>query len=155
MIVNVNPFDTGYDENSHVMRFAALAREVYISPIPAPVQRMPPFPTLKSQGGKAKDLSSQRRKVTISMSTPGKGRKPGEAIVEIFEGAWSSPLNIYNYLTTLLSEDEPNDDDDNSEDDDEAINPLVDALFDEVETLRVRVSHFNMLSIPHITTTFY
>ena len=28
MIVNVNPYDTGYDENSHVMRFSALAKEV-------------------------------------------------------------------------------------------------------------------------------
>ncbi|KIO27848.1 hypothetical protein M407DRAFT_22898 [Tulasnella calospora MUT 4182] len=28
MIVNVNPYDTGFDENSHVMKFAALARDV-------------------------------------------------------------------------------------------------------------------------------
>ena len=28
MIVNVNPYDTGFDENSHVMRFSAVAREV-------------------------------------------------------------------------------------------------------------------------------
>lgn len=28
MIVNVNPYDTGFDENSHVMKFSALAREV-------------------------------------------------------------------------------------------------------------------------------
>ncbi len=28
MIVNVNPYDTGFDENSHVMRFSAIAREV-------------------------------------------------------------------------------------------------------------------------------
>jgi hypothetical protein len=27
MIVNVNPYDTGFDENSHVMKFSALARE--------------------------------------------------------------------------------------------------------------------------------
>ncbi|KAG8966272.1 hypothetical protein FRC05_002731 [Tulasnella sp. 425] len=28
MVVNVNPYDTGFDENSHVMKFAALARDV-------------------------------------------------------------------------------------------------------------------------------
>jgi len=28
MIVNVNPFDTGFDENSQVMKFSAIAREV-------------------------------------------------------------------------------------------------------------------------------
>ncbi|KAF8632631.1 hypothetical protein AX15_001831 [Amanita polypyramis BW_CC] len=136
MIVNVNPFDTGYDENSHVMRFAALTREVYISPAPAPVQRMPAFPTLnptKTQGSKAKEpsfiplkvvnQSSHRRKVTISIGSPDKGRKLTEAIVEVLE------------------EDEPNDDDG---EDDEPINPLVDALFDEVEVLRARLCEAEM-----------
>lgn len=28
MIVNANPYDTGFDENSHVMRFSAVAKEV-------------------------------------------------------------------------------------------------------------------------------
>lgn len=28
MVVNVNPFDTGFDENSHVMKFAAVAKDV-------------------------------------------------------------------------------------------------------------------------------
>ncbi|KAL9940177.1 hypothetical protein V8E36_000882 [Tilletia maclaganii] len=28
MIVNANPYDTGYDENSHVMRFSAVAKDV-------------------------------------------------------------------------------------------------------------------------------
>ncbi|ODN75618.1 kinesin family member 20/23 [Cryptococcus wingfieldii CBS 7118] len=28
IVINVNPFDTGFDENSHVMRFSASAREV-------------------------------------------------------------------------------------------------------------------------------
>ena len=28
MIVHVNPYDTGFDENSHVMRFSAIAREI-------------------------------------------------------------------------------------------------------------------------------
>lgn len=28
MIVNVNPIETGFDENSHVMKFAAVAKDV-------------------------------------------------------------------------------------------------------------------------------
>lgn len=28
MVVHVNPYDTGFDENSHVMRFSALARDI-------------------------------------------------------------------------------------------------------------------------------
>ncbi|KAK0550930.1 hypothetical protein OC845_002394 [Tilletia horrida] len=31
MIVNANPYDTGYDENSHVMKFSAVARDVQTS----------------------------------------------------------------------------------------------------------------------------
>jgi kinesin family protein 20 len=92
MIVNVNPFDTGYDENSNVMKFAALAREVYVTPAPAPARRIPatgpPSPT------KAKSrpmiqvtetkMAPQRRKVMISVD--GKEREMSEAVVEILEG---------------------------------------------------------------------
>jgi len=115
MIINVNPFDTGYDENSHVMRFAALAREVYISPAPAPVQYMPPFPApnpTKVQGIKTKEFGplapkdqnalSQRRQVTISIGSPGKGRKANEAIVEVFEGT-QPPLLINRRKLIILS----------------------------------------------------
>jgi kinesin family protein 20 len=28
MVVNINPYDTGFDENSHVMKFAAVAKDV-------------------------------------------------------------------------------------------------------------------------------
>ena len=44
----------------------------------------------------------------------------------------------YLKLTSLRAEDE---EPDYVDDDDEPINPLVDALFDEIETLRVRVSY--------------
>ncbi len=33
MIININPYDTGFDENSNVMKFAALAREVSLKAI--------------------------------------------------------------------------------------------------------------------------
>jgi kinesin family protein 20 len=90
MIVNVNPYDTGYDENSHVMKFAALAREVYVTPAPAPVQRLPA--TAKAQGSANKRSPAPdapkpyRRKVTISTGGPGSGRKASEAVLEVLEG---------------------------------------------------------------------
>ncbi|KAG5654024.1 hypothetical protein H0H81_008038 [Sphagnurus paluster] len=139
MIVNVNPYDTGYDENSHVMRFAALAREVYVTPAPAPVHRL----TSGMQGpGKAngktiKELGPMtlkdpeiaphpyRRKVTISMGGAGSGQQAREAVLEVLE------------------EDEPNDEQDDASDDD-PINPLVDALFDEVEDLRLQLFEAEM-----------
>ncbi|KAJ6604199.1 kinesin-like protein [Mycena vulgaris] len=126
MIVNVNPYDTGYDENSHVMKFAALAREVYVTPAPAPVQRLPA--TGKTQGTANKRSPEvapkpHRRKVTISTGGPGSGRKASEAVLEVLEV----------------------DEGDAAEsDDDDPINPLVDALFDEVEELRMQLFESEM-----------
>ncbi|KAL0079315.1 kinesin motor domain-containing protein [Phycomyces blakesleeanus] len=47
MVVNVNPFDTGFDENSHVMKFAAVAKDV------ATWRRIHPKLDLKSVSGSA------------------------------------------------------------------------------------------------------
>ncbi|KAI8096189.1 P-loop containing nucleoside triphosphate hydrolase protein [Halteromyces radiatus] len=46
IIVNVNPFDTGFDENSHVMKFAAIAKEVTTSQ-----QHQPKLPVLDDSAG--------------------------------------------------------------------------------------------------------
>lgn len=100
MIVNVNPYDTGYDENSHVMKFAALAREVYTSAAPAPVQRIPAnVGPGKLHGIKIKELGPltlkdpdilphpYRRKVMISIG--GNGGHKGDTILEVVEGEFS------------------------------------------------------------------
>ncbi|KAF7306532.1 Kinesin-like protein [Mycena indigotica] len=118
MIVNVNPYDTGYDENSHVMKFSALAREVYVTPAPVPAQRVPG----KSKQAEAAAPKPYRRKVTIS--TGGPGERAHEAVLEVLE------------------EDEA--DGAGSDEDDEPINPLVDALFDEVEQLRMQLYESEM-----------
>ncbi|TCD62039.1 hypothetical protein EIP91_007534 [Steccherinum ochraceum] len=117
MIVNINPYDTGYDENSHVMKFAALAREVATS---APTAIPRPVPTAKATAGaKSKAAApSHTRKVTLSLSGP--GRKASETHLEVLE-----------------EDEEPNEGDDG--DDDEPINPLVNALFDEIEMLRMQL----------------
>ena len=94
MIVNVNPYDTGYDENSHVMRFAALAREVYVTPALAPVHRLPNGLKAigKTAGTTIKDLGPltlkdpeivpkpHRRKVTVSIGGAGSGKKAREPL---------------------------------------------------------------------------
>lgn len=97
MIVNVNPYDTGYDENSHVMKFSALAREVQIANAPAPVHKVSSIGPGKLQGQKFKDLSPLtindpdvnpnpfRRKVTITMG------KKSEAVLEVVEGTHAVP----------------------------------------------------------------
>ncbi|EJF66398.1 kinesin-domain-containing protein [Dichomitus squalens LYAD-421 SS1] len=121
MIVNVNPYDTGFDENVHVMKFAALAREVATTPAQA-VSRIPPSPT-KSRvpsGPGARPSAPHRRKVTISLGGP--GRKVSEAHLEVLE-----------------EDEEIDDGEETSVEDEEPINPLVNALFDEVEELRMQL----------------
>lgn len=72
MIVNVNPYDTGFDENSHVMKFAALAKEVSTGTVRRP--------TLKTG-----DRASTVRRITVSMG----GKRPTEAHLEIVEGEFN------------------------------------------------------------------
>lgn len=95
MIVNVNPFDTGFDENSHVMKFSALAREVCTT---APNAVARPIPTAKGKtsklGSKASHATPPRRKVTISLGGP--GTKFGEAHLEVLEG--QSHHSKHNFL---------------------------------------------------------
>lgn len=84
MIVNVNPYDTGYDENSHVMKFAALAREVSTN---SSITAARPPPTPRSLHYAHLGRSSEapyRRKVTISTSGP--GRQVSETHLEVLEG---------------------------------------------------------------------
>ena len=71
MIVNVNPYDTGFDENSHVMKFSALAREVTTT-------------TVRPLFGAGGEIP-MRRKVTISIGGfAGKIRR--ETHLEVLEG---------------------------------------------------------------------
>lgn len=49
-------------------------------------------------------------------------------------------------------DEEPGDEDD---EDDEPINPLVDALFDEIENLRIRVSNSTTTKVLHDTEFHY
>ena len=91
MIVNINPYDTGYDENSHVMKFAALAREVCTTAptavsraLPAALQQQQSKKSL-SGNGRGSDAAPHRRKVTISIGGRS-GRGVSEAHLEVLEG---------------------------------------------------------------------
>jgi len=132
MIVNINPYDTGFEENSHVMKFSALAREVSTTMNNAPVSRVQ---TNLSKRGTLN--SALPRKVTISSVLPNK--KVSEAHLEVLEGM--SLLYTVPYIIKMLhtEDEEAAADGDSGEEDDEPINPLVDALFDEIQDLRLRV----------------
>ncbi|TDL28755.1 kinesin-domain-containing protein [Rickenella mellea] len=128
MIVNVNPYDTGFDENSHVMKFAALAKDVTTSVLPVALAAQKRKNQLGSgtsgiptSPNKLQPMPT-RRKVTIS--TGGKsGKKISEAVLEVVE-----------------------EDEEGTEESDEPMNPLVDALFDEIERLHVQLYESEMRS---------
>ena len=87
MIVNVNPYDTGFDENSHVMRFAALAREVTTAPstVPKANVRQASNPVERVFSGSRTPMPHRRN---VMIPTGGAGtRKQSEAHVEIIEGS--------------------------------------------------------------------
>ena len=84
MIININPYDTGFDENSNVMKFAALAREVSTA---APTQRVPPTGRATPLGKMAsiQSIGSHHRKVLLS--TYGRGdRQSSETQLDVVEG---------------------------------------------------------------------
>ncbi|KAH9178910.1 kinesin-domain-containing protein [Lactarius sanguifluus] len=125
MIININPYDTGFDENSSVMKFAALAREVSIV---APMKHAPPTgranaPTTIGDLQPARPRVSHHRKVVLSTSRGGE-RKFSEAQLDVVE------------------EDE--DVEDGLEE--EPLNGLVEALFDEIEHLRLQLFESEMRS---------
>ena len=97
MIVNVNPYDTGFDENAHVMRFASLAREVTTAPAATPVRAViknaPPPPPAPRES----EILPQRRKVILSTGGKG-GKKPSEAHLEIVEGTSLKKFLRRDYL---------------------------------------------------------
>ncbi|KAI0001801.1 P-loop containing nucleoside triphosphate hydrolase protein [Russula vinacea] len=122
VIININPYDTGFDENSNVMKFAALTREVSTA---APTQRVPPTGRAKAGGktGNLQSIGSHHRKVLLS--TYGRGdRQSSETQLDVVE------------------EDEDVED----EAEEEPLNGLVEALFDEIERLRLQLFDSEMRS---------
>ena len=88
--MNVNPYDTGFDENSHVMKFSALARDISTTThkrIPASsIPRLAP--------------NTNHRQVTIS--TGGKaGTRVTETHLEVLEGEFQFPQYLDQLLTTF------------------------------------------------------
>ncbi|GJJ09537.1 hypothetical protein Clacol_003760 [Clathrus columnatus] len=110
MIVNVNPYDTGFDENSRVMKFSALAKDINTltqkRPPPSSIPRFTP--------------QTSYRKVTLSID--------GKSGVKVTEKQFD-----------IVEEEEDQDDLDS-----EPNNPLIEALFERVEELRIRLYEAEM-----------
>jgi hypothetical protein len=99
MIININPYDTGFDENAHVMRFAALAREITTNlpgSLPQTTQpRIFSFPPPLNTASRApsridtsKPLQSSTRKLMLSIGGNSKDGRSSlvDTVVDIVEG---------------------------------------------------------------------
>ncbi|KAJ1035992.1 hypothetical protein NDA13_000647 [Ustilago tritici] len=110
MIVNANPYDTGFDENSHVMKFSAIAKEVAVQRHVAPVTKtLPPLPAFKEEStSRSRPLPKSKSSIDISTSE-------SEASADV----------------TIVEHDE--------ETDDENQDPFVDMLVEKHEELREKL----------------
>lgn len=145
MIININPYDTGFDENSNVMKFAALTREVSTA---APTRRVPATGRAKAGGkmGNLQSIGSHHRKVLLS--TYGRGdRQSSETQLDVVEG---QDKFIFLYRKGLTWNTLPEDEDVEDESEEEPLNGLVEALFDEIERLRLQVCFHGLIRAPHL-----
>lgn len=82
MIVNANPYDTGFDENSHVMKFSAIAKEVSVPRPMGPITKMlPPLPPHKENRASG-SRSLPKSKSSIDMTASDSEASADVTIVE-------------------------------------------------------------------------
>ncbi len=110
MIVNANPYDTGFDENSHVMKFSAIAKEVAVPRHVAPVTKtLPPLPPHEEERmSGSRSLAKSKSSIEIS-------RSDSDASADV----------------TIVEDEE--------EDGDEQSDPFVDMLLERHEELRQKL----------------
>ncbi|ORY35365.1 P-loop containing nucleoside triphosphate hydrolase protein [Naematelia encephala] len=144
MIVNVNPYDTGFDENAHVMRFSAVAREIQTT-----AQNKVGFPgnALRRQ------ISTQFSALKHAVSGPNKIKVVVPVLPKIEEGQTSSTavkgkIGIDRERESqgfILVEEEievvEESDDSGSEDERDV---MVEHLFEQLAELRTRLYESEM-----------
>lgn len=89
MIVNVNPFDTGYHENSAVMEFAALASEIstVTTKLAPPPRKAKPSVASSVASDADPEEPKQTRVRQVRLSVAGsRGAQPVERVFDIVEG---------------------------------------------------------------------
>lgn len=115
MVVHVNPYDTGFDENSHVMRFSALARDIQTT---ARNKMFKPFDAIRAA------VAPRKVKLQVPVLQEEADVESARLVEEEFE----------------IIEAEASGDDEQ----DDAADPLVDYLFEMVKSLRVELLESEM-----------
>lgn len=130
MIVNVNPYDTGYDENLHVMKFSAVAQEVTVTK----AQIRPP----RSVYSTPRQSLSHRTPLGTENSIIN-----GAILDNVIILDSDSDVEIVEELTAPLSEDEGEEED-----------VFVEHLLDQIRELRIMVRLLSVSRNSFIETFF-
>ncbi|CAO1636400.1 unnamed protein product [Parajaminaea phylloscopi] len=155
MIVNANPYDTGFDENSHVMKFSAIAKEVQIQHSQTGsgarsqvIHRIKgagpvPFPSLTDGESDVGTPPGTPSRQAISRGNRGRVHHLSTASV----ASSRRPTDLGQEITIIEeSGDEDDDDDDDPDDDAESggDGAFIDALIARHEELRERLYEAEM-----------
>ena len=137
MIVHVNPYDTGFDENSHVMRFSAIAREIQTT-----ASNKVGFPLLKRQ------ISTQFSALRQAVSGPMKV-KVVVPVLPRAEGVQKARIGMSKERESdgyvmVEEEIEVVEEDDSEEEEDDETDWMVEHLFDQLKEVKQRVSPPNL-----------
>lgn len=134
MIVHVNPYDTGFDENSHVMRFSAIAREIQTT-----ASNKVGFPLLKRQI--STQFSALRQAVSgpmkIKVVVPVLPTQKAKIGMSTSKERESEEYVMVEEEIEVVEEDYSEDE----EDGDDETDWMVEHLFDQLKEVKQRVSH--------------
>ena len=141
MIVNVNPYDTGYDENAHVMRFSAVAREVQTTS-----NSKPAFSgnTLRRQ------LSTQFNAFKHAVAGPSKIKVVVPVIIPPQQRMSDVSSEEDTSDEVFMVEEELEVVEEDAEGSEDERDPLVEYLFEQLRDLRLQVSfrdHGNVVKL--------
>ncbi len=125
MIVNVNPYDTGFDENAHVMRFSAVAREIQTT-------------ASNMVGGLRRQISTQFSAFRQAVSGPMKIKVVVPVLPKIDETARAGKYRDTQELVMVEEEIEVVEENDSEDEDDRDL--LVEHLFEQLRETKTRVS---------------
>ncbi|WVF72614.1 hypothetical protein IAT40_007432 [Kwoniella sp. CBS 6097] len=141
IIVNVNPYDTGFDENSHVMRFSAIAREIQTT-----ASNKVGFPLLKrqisTQFSAFKHAVSGPMKIKVTVPViPKADQKPSTAQPlpekKLAMDRESQGFVMVEEELEVVEESEESEDEDDKD-------ALVEYLFDQLKEMKTRLYESEM-----------
>lgn len=147
MIINVNPFDTGFDENSHVMRFSAAAKEVQTMRNQSQTTSLSRFvhPSLRDlfHPGQSPAPSPVVSKKTVPAMPPGAAKRVAELSSKLDEeraqAARQRAPEVKAASSTPVQEVTIIEEDGDSNGDEEESDSFVDHLMAKYEEVRHRL----------------